>query len=70
MEVSGLLHDPAAILQGKNSLRPLDRRLGGPRDILDTAILKRKIPSPTGNGILKPNWKNNDSITNINLFST
>jgi hypothetical protein len=40
MEVSGrpLYH------QGKSPWYPLDRRLGGPRAILDAAV-KRKIPS-------------------------
>jgi hypothetical protein len=31
--------------QGKNLWYPLDRRLGGPRAVLD-AVVKRKIPSP------------------------
>jgi hypothetical protein len=31
--------------QGKNPWYPLDRRLGGPRAVLD-AVVKRKIPSP------------------------
>jgi hypothetical protein len=32
MEVSGQLHTPAALPQGKNPLYPLDRRLGGPQN--------------------------------------
>jgi hypothetical protein len=39
MEVSGQLHDPAALPPGK------DGRLVGLRAILDT-VVKRKIPSP------------------------
>jgi hypothetical protein len=31
MEVSGLLHGPAALPQGKSPWHPLDRRLGGPQ---------------------------------------
>jgi len=31
MEVSGQLHEPAALSQGKNPWYPLDRRLGGPQ---------------------------------------
>jgi hypothetical protein len=31
MEVSGQLHDPAALHPGKEPLVPLDRRLGGPQ---------------------------------------
>jgi hypothetical protein len=31
MEVSGELHAPAALPQGKSSLYPLDRGLGGPQ---------------------------------------
>jgi hypothetical protein len=31
MEVSGQLHAPAALPQGKSSWYPLDRRLGGPQ---------------------------------------
>jgi hypothetical protein len=42
MEVSGQLHVLAASPPGKN---PLDRRLLGPRAVLD-AVVKRKIPSP------------------------
>jgi hypothetical protein len=32
MEVSGQLHAPAALPQGKSSWYPLDRRLGGPQN--------------------------------------
>jgi hypothetical protein len=31
MEVSGQLHAPAALLQGKRPWYPLDRSLGGPQ---------------------------------------
>jgi hypothetical protein len=31
--------------RGKSLVYPLDRRLGGPRAVLD-AVVKRKIPSP------------------------
>jgi hypothetical protein len=31
MEVSGQIHAPAALPQGKNPWYPLDRRLGGPQ---------------------------------------
>jgi hypothetical protein len=31
MEVSGQLHAPAALLQGRSPCYPLDRRLGGPQ---------------------------------------
>jgi hypothetical protein len=31
MEVSGQLHDPAALPPGKKPLYPLDKRLGGPQ---------------------------------------
>jgi hypothetical protein len=44
MEVSGQLHALAALPQGKSPWYPLDRRLGGPRTVLD-AVVKRKIPS-------------------------
>jgi hypothetical protein len=45
MEVSGQLHVPAALTQGNNPQYPLDRRLGVPRAVLDTVVM-RKIPSP------------------------
>jgi hypothetical protein len=47
MEVSGQLHAPAALPQGKSPCYPLDRRGGwvGTRAILDT-VVKRKILSP------------------------
>jgi hypothetical protein len=31
MKMSGQLHDPAALLPGKQPRYPLDRRLGGPQ---------------------------------------
>jgi len=45
MKVSGQLHTPAALPQGKSPWYPLDRRLGGPRTGLDV-VVRRKIPSP------------------------
>jgi hypothetical protein len=33
MEVSGQLHVPAALSQGKSPWYPLDRRLGGPQSL-------------------------------------
>jgi hypothetical protein len=44
MEVSGQFHVPALYPQGKSPCYPLDRRLVGPRAVLD-AVVKRKIPS-------------------------
>jgi len=44
MEVSDGLHAPAALPPGKEPPYPLDRKLGGPRAVLDT-VLERKIPS-------------------------
>jgi hypothetical protein len=44
MELSGQLHVPAALPQGKSPWYPLDRRLGGPQSL--DAVVKRKIPSP------------------------
>jgi hypothetical protein len=47
MEVSGQLHDPAALPQGKNLCYPFDRRLGGPQSrsgsTVHTLFLKRLI---------------------------
>jgi hypothetical protein len=45
MEVSGQLHAPAALPQGKSPWYPLDRRWVDPRAVVD-AVVKRKIPSP------------------------
>jgi hypothetical protein len=53
MDVSGQLHTPAALPPGKE---PDTHRIGGwvgPRAILD-AVVKRKIPSPTGNQTVEP----------------
>jgi hypothetical protein len=44
MEVNGQIHDPAALPTGIRRYL-LDRRLGGPRAVLN-AVVKRKIPSP------------------------
>jgi len=40
MEMSGQLHDPAALPPGKEPLVIIDKRLGGPRAGLD-AVAKR-----------------------------
>jgi hypothetical protein len=55
MEVTGQFHAPAALPQEKSLWYPLDRRLGGPRAVLD-AVVKRKIPSPRreSNPIVQP----------------
>jgi len=45
MEVSGQLHVPTALPQGKRPRYPLDSRLVGPRADLG-AVLKRKNPCP------------------------
>jgi hypothetical protein len=45
MEVNGQLHDPAALLPGKEPLVPIVVGWVGPRTSLDT-VAKRKIPSP------------------------
>jgi hypothetical protein len=42
MEVSGQLHAPAALPPRKEPLVPIDRRLVGPRAVLD-AVVKRKV---------------------------
>jgi len=43
MEVSGHLHDPAVLPQGKSPWYPLDRKLGW------TLKRREKFPAPTGN---------------------
>jgi hypothetical protein len=45
MKASGQLHAPAALLPGKETGYPLDRRLGGPQTGLG-AMVKRKISLP------------------------
>jgi hypothetical protein len=50
MEVSCQLHARPLYTQGKSPSYPLDRRLGGPRTVLD-AVVKRKI--------LSPRWESN-----------
>jgi hypothetical protein len=46
MEVSGQLHDPAALPQGKSSWNPLDRRLGGPQSRSGRGGEEKKNPQP------------------------
>jgi hypothetical protein len=46
MEVSGQLHAPAALLQWKSPLYPLDRRLGGPQSRSGRGEEKNSQPSP------------------------
>jgi hypothetical protein len=41
----GQLHAPAALPQGKSAWYPLDRRLGGPRAVMNV-VVNSKIPSP------------------------
>jgi hypothetical protein len=45
MEVSGQLHAPVALPQGKIPWYPLNRRIVGSKAVLD-AVVKKKIPSP------------------------
>jgi hypothetical protein len=47
LEVSGQLHDPAALLPGKEPLYPLARRLGGPQSRFGRRG-EEKILDPTG----------------------
>jgi len=42
--MSGQLHAPAALSPGKESLYPLNRRLGGPQSRSESI---KKIPAPT-----------------------
>jgi len=39
MGISGQLHDPAALPQGKSPWYPLDRRLGGPLYTKDVKVI-------------------------------
>jgi hypothetical protein len=50
MEVSGQLHDTAALFQGKSPRYPLDRRLGGPQSCSGRGV-EKKIPTSS------PPWK-------------
>jgi hypothetical protein len=45
MEVSGHFAPLPLYPKGKRRWYPLDRRLGGPRAVLDT-VVRRKLPSP------------------------
>jgi hypothetical protein len=45
MEVSGQLHAPVALPQGKSPWYPLDKKLGGPQNRSVDAVVKRKIPN-------------------------
>jgi hypothetical protein len=49
MEVSGQLHAPAALPPGErvSGTHSIGASVG-PRAVLDTAVVKRKIPSPHG----------------------
>jgi len=38
MEVSGQLHTPTTLPPGKEPWYPLDRRLGGPKAVLDMVV--------------------------------
>jgi hypothetical protein len=48
MEVSGQLHAPVALLQGKSPRYALDRRLGGPQS-RPGHYREEKILAPVGN---------------------
>jgi hypothetical protein len=45
MEMSGQLHDPAALSQGNNPRYPLDRRLGGPQSLSRRGGKEKEISS-------------------------
>jgi hypothetical protein len=53
MEMSGQLHAPAALPQGKSPWYALDRRLGGPQSGSGRGG-EEKNPSPAGNRTLEP----------------
>jgi hypothetical protein len=48
MEVSGQLHDPAALPPGKRPWCPLDRRLGGPQSRSGRDGEKKNYQPPLG----------------------
>jgi hypothetical protein len=50
MEVSGQLHAPVALPQGKRPWYPLDRRLGGPQSRSGRGGVKKNPQSPPGIG--------------------
>jgi hypothetical protein len=51
MDMSGKLHDPAALPPGKEPLVLIGYEVGGPQPVL-AAVVKRNIPSPAGNWTL------------------
>jgi hypothetical protein len=54
MEVSGQLHAPAALPQGKSPWYPLDKRLGGPQSRSGLGGVEKKFPAPAENRTLEP----------------
>jgi hypothetical protein len=48
MEVSGQLHAPATLLQGKSPWYRLDKGSVGHRAGLDAVVRKKKFPAPAG----------------------
>jgi hypothetical protein len=48
MEVSGQLHAPAALPQGKSPWYPLDRRLGGPQNRFGRGGEEKNSQPPPG----------------------
>jgi hypothetical protein len=48
MEVSGQLHAPVALPQGKSPWYPLDRRLGGPQSRSGRGGLEKNSQPPQG----------------------
>jgi hypothetical protein len=52
MEMSGQLHAPAVLPAGKESLYPLNKRLGGPQSRSGRGGDDKKIPDLTGNRTL------------------
>jgi hypothetical protein len=47
-EVSGQIHDPAALLQGNSPWYPLDRRLGGPQSLSGRGGEEKNSQPPPG----------------------
>jgi hypothetical protein len=54
MEVSGQLHDPAALSPGKSPQYPLDRRLGGPQSRSEHSIEEKNSQSLPGIELCNP----------------
>jgi hypothetical protein len=54
MEVSGQLHDPATLPQGKNPRYPLGRRLGGPQSRSGRGGEEKNSQPPPGIEPLNP----------------